>query len=890
MPSTLDPTRSSPPQAAKRRHDSTSSFPDTTSLPASAPGPSSVPDPKRARSGSLHTSPHPQRPFHPHAAPTMSAKVQGKRPELVDLTSDSHGNTTALPRRPALQPHVGPRKLVIKNVRPATANRAADLERYYARVHAELDEALTAIFAGQEPPQPLERLYRGVEDICRKKDSAELADQLYSRCEAFLLGDAGPRRAINEPDDIMLLRRVLEHWKSWSKKLLTIRWIYSHLDRSYLLVGKAGKKGIQGINDMGIGLFRQAVFGSKKDDAPEGTPLGKRVAAAMCLLVDYDRRRDGRFEPSLLKEAVTMLRLFDVYGWYFERPLLAASRDFFDEFVGEYRSGSSSLKDFVMATQSLLAREVQRCDLYNFDSITKRQLRLDAHATLIEQYLVTLLDNGSVARLLEAHDIESMKALYDLLRLSGIQEKLKEPWEQYIRATGTAIIGDTARSDEMIIRLLELRRSLDVMIRDAFGRDKTFDLRDAFKAFINSRPSKAAGKAVTNKVTPQVGEMIAKYIDMLLRGGLKSLPKSLLSDNKDKAAAEMSGIAATGDEDAELDRQLDAAVELFRFIDGKDVFEAFYKNGLARRLLMGRSASQDAERNMLAKLRSQCGASFTHNLEQMFKDQELGKDEMASFKSWLEGTGRPKSSVDLHVNVLAAAAWPSYRDIRLQLPVDVLDQINAFDQYYKSKHSGRRLTWKHHMAHCVLRARFDRGPKELEVSAAQAVVLVLFNEVEGKGGPTDGVLSYEQIAQSTGLPGPELERTLQSLACGKVRVLSKHPKGRDVKPTDTFTVNKGFTDPKFRIKINQIQLRETKEENTETHERVAADRQYETQAAIVRIMKNRKKMTHAQLVAEVINQTKSRGAVDTADIKLWIDKLIDKDYLEREDGSYVYVS
>jgi cullin-4 len=34
------------------------------------------------------------------------------------------------------------------------------------------------------------------------------------------------------------------------------------------------------------------------------------------------------------------------------------------------------------------------------------------------------------------------------------------------------------------------------------------------------------------------------------------------------------------------------------------VFEAFYKKDLARRLLMGRSASADAERSMLSRLKT----------------------------------------------------------------------------------------------------------------------------------------------------------------------------------------------------------------------------------------------------------------------------------------------
>jgi len=42
---------------------------------------------------------------------------------------------------------------------------------------------------------------------------------------------------------------------------------------------------------------------------------------------------------------------------------------------------------------------------------------------------------------------------------------------------------------------------------------------------------------------------------------------------------------------------------LFRFIQEKDVFEKYYKQHLAKRLLLGRSVSDDAERNMIAKLK-----------------------------------------------------------------------------------------------------------------------------------------------------------------------------------------------------------------------------------------------------------------------------------------------
>jgi len=226
-----------------------------------------------------------------------------------------------------------------------------------------------------------------------------------------------------------------------------------------------------------------------------------------------------------------------------------------------------------------------------------------------------------------------------------------------------------------------------------------------------------------------------------------------------------------------------------------------------------------------------------------------------------------KTTMDLQVSVLSAAAWPTYPDVRVNLPAEVARHIEKFDTHYKQKHTGRVLTWKHSLAHSIVKARFNRGIKELVVSGFQAIVLVLFNDISA-----DGNLSYGDIQSATNLVDDELERTLQSLACTKVRVLTKHPKSREVSKTDTFTINLAFMDPKFRIKINQIQLKETKEENKETHERVALDRQYETQAAIVRIMKSRKTLTHQQLVVEVIEQTKSRGAVEMSEIKTNIEK------------------
>lgn len=44
---------------------------------------------------------------------------------------------------------------------------------------------------------------------------------------------------------------------------------------------------------------------------------------------------------------------------------------------------------------------------------------------------------------------------------------------------------------------------------------------------------------------------------------------------------------------------------------GKDIFEAFYKRDLAKRLLLNKSASFDAERSMLTKLKDGRSTRFT---------------------------------------------------------------------------------------------------------------------------------------------------------------------------------------------------------------------------------------------------------------------------------------
>ncbi|MCJ1468858.1 hypothetical protein MMC07_007488 [Pseudocyphellaria aurata] len=772
------------------------------------------------------------------------------------------------------RPYTGPRNLVVKNLRETSRT---DPNQYYDQVWAQLDAALSAIFRNEKIPCSKEELYRGVETLCRQDRAPPLYGKLWAKCREEIwrwLKEPLMKEAL-QAKDADTLQVVVEAWSRWSTHLTTIRSIFFYLDRSYLLHSSQPS-----IEDMGIAEFRNNVF---SDEA-----LNPKILQGACDLLRDARQGNGLCSHNeLFQEAVKMFHVLAVYSKEFEPKLMGESQGFFICWGQE--KAELPLEEYVRGCQKLINLETERCTFFGLDSTTSRGLERYIEDILVEQRQTKLLDIEAVSTLLERNVVDALRLVFSLLKRKGLIEKLKPCFEAFITKQGADIVFDEAREQEMVVRLLEFKGRLDYVLEHAFQMHEGLGhtLREAFESFINKTRRSNMTWGTDN---PKPGEMIAKYVDMILKGGVKAIPAAFASGDLKKARNEDD---SSEDEDEEIAKQLDHVLDLFRFVHGKAVFEAFYKRDLARRLLLQRSASADAEKSMLTRLKSECGSGFTHNLEQMFKDIELAREEITSYKSMLEAS-QSQSPIDLNVNVLSASAWPSYPDVAVEIPKNIQKALAGFEDHYKLKHSGRRLAWKHSLAHCQLKAKFPRGNKEIVVSSFQAVVLLLFN-----GKKDSEPVPYREIQGATSLDDDELKRTLQSLACANQRVLTKTPKGKDVNDTDTFTVNMNFHDAKYRIKINQIQAKETKAENKETHERVAADRNYETQAAIVRIMKTRKTITHAELVSEVIVATKSRGVLDPSDIKKNIEKyvfrriatepanrirLIEKDYMERDES------
>lgn len=55
---------------------------------------------------------------------------------------------------------------------------------------------------------------------------------------------------------------------------------------------------------------------------------------------------------------------------------------------------------------------------------------------------------------------------------------------------------------------------------------------------------------------------------------------------------------------------------LFRLLQEKDLFERYYKQHLAKRLLLNKSVSDDSEKNMISKLKVRTRTRYNNILDQ----------------------------------------------------------------------------------------------------------------------------------------------------------------------------------------------------------------------------------------------------------------------------------
>ena len=517
------------------------------------------------------------------------------RDDVIDLTSPTKGSPrTGMGPNGVVRPSGaaainGPKKLVVKNLKRPSG---PDQNQYYNNVLSKLQDALSAIFQGEKVIHSKETLYNEVMIVCRQNKAPLLYEELQKR----FMNHVGQRirssleATASTTSDVTYLTSVIEAWRLWSNQLEVVRSIFFFLDRSYLL-----HQGLPSIHQMGVDNFRKFVL--------ETDPSKSKVLQGVCDLVKAEREQQAQIPSTgLLKEAIQMFHALSVYNSYFEPKLLAESQDFYLKWV-EQTAASTDLAGYVEMCDRLMSLEMERSDTWGLDPTTTKQLEMHLEEILIEEREQWLLKVDDVAVLLGRDDPNILHRLYQLLQRRRLGMKLKPAFEDFIIEQGSAIVFDEAREQEMVVRLLNFKKKLDRFWDDAFEKnvDLGHTLREAFETFINKSKRSNMTWGTDN---PKPGEMVAKYVDMVLKDGAKAIRSSGPITEGASKTAEQDFEASSEDEDTEITKQLDQVLDLFRFVHGKAVFEAFYKRDLARRLLLGRSASSDAEKSMLTRLKS----------------------------------------------------------------------------------------------------------------------------------------------------------------------------------------------------------------------------------------------------------------------------------------------
>ncbi|PSC74717.1 cullin 4 [Micractinium conductrix] len=720
------------------------------------------------------------------------------------------------------------KKLVVKlRSAPAPADDAQRRAERHASQAETLREAVHAIHASRNSA-PLEELFSAVEGEVQDNEGSALHALLGDECQRKAAAEVAALAEGVALDSSTFLQHVVRLWETYSSQLSLIRQVFLYLDRAYVVANP----GTLSVFQLGLRQLRAQL---------EALPhVHHRIVEALLQLVEAERGGEA-VNRHLLKHAVDMLSNLRLYEDGVQDTLLSSASQYYTRESAQLIN-ELELAAYLLHCERRLAEEYDRCEAY-LGLHMRRPLKEIIDTCLLEAHLTAILEASR--GLLAACAEPDLARLHTMCVRIGALPGLRSVFRDYIRATGSAVVLDEVKEAELVPRMLQFRRDMQSVLHNSFAGHTDFAqaLKEGFEACLNSRVDKPA-------------ELIARYLDSILRRGSKA-----------------------GAQDGSLEEVLDAALALFRYVQGKDVFEAFYKRILSRRLLMGRSASMDAEKMCISKIKAECGAQFTNQLEGMLKDIELSADIQAGYKQFV--AARPGGGgLDTNVLVLTSGFWPTYRSFDCLLPAELATAQQEFAEFYLSKHGGRKLAWQSAPSSCVVRAHFTPGVKELQASLHQACILLLFNE--------SAELSFADIQAALKLEESELRRTLASLSLAKDKVLLKEPAASEITPSDVFRFNAAFASRLYRVKINNLQMHDTDEDSKKTNEQVLQDRFHQIDAAIVRIMKMRKALSHNLLLGELASQL--RFPVGQSDVKKRIESLIDREYLQRVDTGYEYLA
>ncbi|KAF1848391.1 Cullin-domain-containing protein [Cucurbitaria berberidis CBS 394.84] len=755
-----------------------------------------------------------------------------------------------------------------------------------------------------------ENLYNRVHDFERNWLSSEVRASIQQLLSPNLLANAqsvggtttNERRVAGEK----FMKGLKQAWGDHQVCTSMLADVLMYMDRVYCADHRRPS-----IFNAAMVLFRDEILHSQVSEADARAILG---LLNHIILDQIQMERDGDvIDKHLIKSCVWMLEGLHedemeseeqrLYNTSFEKEFLDTSRTFYRN-ESELLLRDSNAGAYCKHARRRIYEEDERCKQTLLES-TGPRIQKVVEDELIKNRIHELVEMDSGVRFMIDNDrLEELNLIYDLNKrvdnkkteaTRSIQKRIVDMGSDInndaiaaSQAPAAVPVADSADKGKGATQEKSLNQQTIAAIKwveDVLSLKDKFDKiwRESFESdsLLQQAQTRSFAEFINSPTFPRSSEYISLFIDENMKKGIK------------------------GKTEMEIDAVLEKAIILLRYVQDKDLFERYYKKHLCRRLLMNKSISNEVEKQMISKMKIELGNNFTLKLEAMFKDMTISEELTAGFKKHVEGLGeKDPKRIELAINVLTSMTWPletmggvaadeEDQRPRCNFPPIVEKIKRGFEKFYSEKHSGRQLTWLANMGSADIKAVFPKVPQkdgsfkerrhDLNVSTYGMVILLLFNELR-----TNQHLTFEEIQAQTNIPHNDLVRNLQSLAVApKTRILIKEPMSKDVKPTDRFSFNEGFNGKFVKIKVGVVSSGnkvESDRERRETEKKNDDSRQFCIEAAIVRIMKQRKELSHQQLVMETLGQLAAQFKPEVNMIKKRIESLIEREYLERVEG------
>lgn len=723
-------------------------------------------------------------------------------------------------------------------------------------------------------------------------------DELREVCEQRIV------RRLKSASGQKLLDELIMEWDKHQVLIRTFHAILGYLDRFYVK-----RLALLTLRGAAVQAFHDFVFDEVKE----------QVTRAFLDEVNLDRV--GSVSALRLQRLRRVCDIYlavgqgslDDYENELEKPLVSESVAYMKK-VSAHWIKENTTAEFLSKVRVQIDAEESRVRAYLHEETREKLIRACEHE-LISTHLNALLDKpqSGCRWLLENDEDGILQNMFQLLKRvpSGLTP-MAFIFRKFLQEIGADMLADPQYQNQwenrldrtLIFRLVGLHRKYRTLVKNRFADHSTFHraLKEAFEFFINlPLPAEEEAKTSLESNEDEKDNEEKDKEEKTKRQQRRRRPRQeeitiseLLSDFLDrklrKAPADMAPISPmlgsegflTPRTETDLERELALTVELFAYVNDKDVFALFYKKHLAKRLILNRSTSYDAEQVVIGKLQKLCGNPFVSNFTGMMKDLMLASALQRDFEKH-DHASYDKLTFEFNVKVLTSGFWPTYRYEPIDHPPkQLVEAMNCFQAFYNTRTAHRTLSWIHALGSLTLSGNFRAcsTPVQLVVTTFQGAILLLFNE-------SNEPLTVEQMSARLGISAEVVKRQIYSLSEGKHVILTKlDPEANAPMAAPRFLINDGFFTKARRIRIPQLPLQkadDAKEERTSNLMKISEERRYAVEAAIVRIMKAHKTMAYDELSTKVVDMLKPVFIPQPATIRKRVDDLLERDYIEQDE-------